>query len=117
MPRPPSDLPDLPERLAATDDAIAELAKALTRARRLTPTARAREAIRLVDAAADTISKWGDAAIAEATRTASWSDVATAIGVNPTLVNKRMRRFRGNYNRGATKRDSDPVATPTEDAS
>jgi hypothetical protein len=90
-----TDQPDLTDRLAEADQAAADLATAITTARDLPAARRIAEGRRLATEAKTVLSRFADAAVVEATRTASWAEVASAAGTSTDALGKAVKRFNG----------------------
>lgn len=71
-----------------------ELARMIAKLPKMSPLARARMARDLVDEAKRILSSTADAAVEEATRSASYAVVARALGVSEAAVNKAVSRHR-----------------------
>jgi DNA-directed RNA polymerase specialized sigma24 family protein len=74
--------------------AVEHLAKQIARLTKLAPIERARLARDLVDVAKTTLAAAGDAAVAEAVAGSSYAEVAAALGVSTSAVNKAVSRHR-----------------------
>jgi hypothetical protein len=94
-PRPATRSAGLDDLLAAARTDVAQFAAAVSAALEADPIPRVQAARRLAENAAHILARLADAAVVEATRTATYEEVAAALGVHRSAVGKAVMRING----------------------